>query len=201
MLWLRTMSKAAKKQKRELRRLSLRCAIRSSIFPTRPRCATGATRLVGKSCSLCPDQEIAHHPVSMRTSSRGSQSQGRGYQTRNQQAPPLRNGSASRAAAGHEGSAPAFRERAAFLGGRALPHGFRIAPRLAAHTKIHVKTLHQMFGPAGNPTARNLFEIVAYLQHAEGVRFEVRSARSPAPKKRRQPSRRPKRLGSLTAKS
>ena len=35
-------------------------------------------------------------------------------------------------------------------------------PRLAAHTKIHVKTLHQMLGPAGNPTARNLFEIVAY---------------------------------------
>ena len=27
-------------------------------------------------------------------------------------------------------------------------------------------------GPSGNPQARNLFEIVAYLQHAEGVRFE-----------------------------
>ncbi|MGH9428488.1 MAG: transcriptional regulator [Terriglobia bacterium] len=51
-------------------------------------------------------------------------------------------------------------------------------PKLAAHTKIHVKTLHQMFGPNGNPTAKNLFEIVAYLQHAEGVRFEVRSART-----------------------
>ena len=71
-------------------------------------------------------------------------------------------------------------------------------PKLAAQTKIHVKTLHQMFGPAGNPTARNLFEIVAYLQHAEGVRFEVRSARGPSHKKRRQPSRRPKRI-SLTA--
>jgi len=35
-------------------------------------------------------------------------------------------------------------------------------PKLAAHTKIHVETLHQMFGPNGNPTARNLFEIVAY---------------------------------------
>jgi hypothetical protein len=46
-------------------------------------------------------------------------------------------------------------------------------PKLAARTKTHVKTLHQMFGPNGNPTARNLFEIVAYLQHAEGVRFEV----------------------------
>ncbi|GAC1622357.1 MAG: hypothetical protein NVS9B13_15080 [Candidatus Acidiferrum sp.] len=48
-------------------------------------------------------------------------------------------------------------------------------PKLAGHTKIHVKTLHQMFGPKGNPTARKLFEIVAYLQRAEGVRFEVRS--------------------------
>jgi hypothetical protein len=51
-------------------------------------------------------------------------------------------------------------------------------PKLAAHTKIHVKTLHQMFGPNGNPTARKLFEIVAYLQNAEVVRFEVRSTRT-----------------------
>ena len=48
--------------------------------------------------------------------------------------------------------------------------------KLAAHTKIHVKTLHQMFGPSGNPTAGKLFGIVAYLQRAEGVRFQVRSA-------------------------
>lgn len=58
-------------------------------------------------------------------------------------------------------------------------------PKLAAHTKIHVKTLHQMFGPNGNPTANNLFEIVAYLQHAEGVRFEIRSARAALRAKRR----------------
>jgi hypothetical protein len=32
-----------------------------------------------------------------------------------------------------------------------------------------------MLGPRGNPQARNLFEIIAYLQHAEGVGFEVRS--------------------------
>lgn len=48
-------------------------------------------------------------------------------------------------------------------------------PKLAEHTKIHVKTLHQMFGPKGNPTATNLFEIVAYLQRQEGVRFQVRT--------------------------
>ena len=51
-------------------------------------------------------------------------------------------------------------------------------PKLAARTNIHVKTLHQMFGPNGNPTASNLFEIVACLQQEEGVRFEVRPTRA-----------------------
>jgi DNA-binding phage protein len=63
-------------------------------------------------------------------------------------------------------------------------------PKLAEHTKLHVKTIHQMFGPRGNPTARNLFEIVAYLQAAEGVRFEVRPARAAFRKKRRAAVRR-----------
>ena len=53
-------------------------------------------------------------------------------------------------------------------------------PQLAAHTKIHVKTLHQMLGPKGNPTATNLFEIVAYLQRHEGVRLQVRTGRAVA---------------------
>jgi hypothetical protein len=65
-------------------------------------------------------------------------------------------------------------------------------PGLATHTKIHAKTLHQMFGPNGNPTANNLFEIVAYLQNAEGVRFEVRSTRAALRAKRRSSSRRNK---------
>jgi hypothetical protein len=51
-------------------------------------------------------------------------------------------------------------------------------PQLAAHTKIHVKTLHQMLGPNGNPTASNLFEIVSYLQRLEDVQFEVRPRRT-----------------------
>jgi DNA-binding phage protein len=62
-------------------------------------------------------------------------------------------------------------------------------PKLAGHTKIHAKTLHQMFGPRGNPTASKLFGIVAYLQHAEGVRFQVRSARRGPQGKRRPPLR------------
>jgi DNA-binding phage protein len=50
-------------------------------------------------------------------------------------------------------------------------------PALAKHTRIHVKSLHQMFGPRGNPTAHNLFQIVAYLQRREGIRLQVRSSR------------------------
>jgi DNA-binding phage protein len=53
-------------------------------------------------------------------------------------------------------------------------------PKLAAQTKIHAKTLHRMFGPNGNPTASNLFEIVACLQRSEGVRLEVRTAPKPS---------------------
>ena len=70
-------------------------------------------------------------------------------------------------------------------------------PRLAEHTKLHVKTLHQMFGPSGNPTANNLFEIVAYLQHAEGVRFEVRSTRAALRIKQQPSSLRTKRTAAL----
>jgi len=46
-------------------------------------------------------------------------------------------------------------------------------PALAEKTGIHVKTLHQMFGPKGNPTAANLFNVVACLQEFEGVRLQV----------------------------
>lgn len=53
-------------------------------------------------------------------------------------------------------------------------------PQLAIHTNIQVKTLHQMFGPKGNPTAANLFQIVAYLQQREGIRLQVRSGRAVA---------------------
>jgi hypothetical protein len=35
------------------------------------------------------------------------------------------------------------------------------------------KTLMRMLGPSGNPSVRNFFEIVAYLQHCEGTILEV----------------------------
>lgn len=46
-------------------------------------------------------------------------------------------------------------------------------PALSERTGIHAKTLHQMFGPRGNPTASNLFKIIACLQQHEGVRVQV----------------------------
>jgi len=70
-------------------------------------------------------------------------------------------------------------------------------PKLAARTNLHVKTLHQMFGPNGNPTARNLFEIVAYLQRAEGVRFEVRSMHAALRTKKRPSPKRGKKTTSV----
>ena len=47
---------------------------------------------------------------------------------------------------------------------------------LAEATHIPPKSLMRMLGPAGNPRADNLFEIVSYLQHREGVRFQVKTS-------------------------
>ncbi len=48
-------------------------------------------------------------------------------------------------------------------------------PKLASATHHSAKSLMRMLGPRGNPQARNLFEVVAYLQRKERVRFEVRA--------------------------
>lgn len=32
----------------------------------------------------------------------------------------------------------------------------------------------RMLGPKGNPQAKNLFDVIAQLQQAEGVQFELR---------------------------
>jgi hypothetical protein len=37
------------------------------------------------------------------------------------------------------------------------------------------KSLMRMLSPAGNPQARNLFEMVAYLQKAESTALEIRA--------------------------
>jgi DNA-binding phage protein len=47
---------------------------------------------------------------------------------------------------------------------------------LSGATKHSAKSLMRMLGPSGNPQARNLFEIVEYLQRKERVRFKVATA-------------------------
>jgi DNA-binding phage protein len=49
---------------------------------------------------------------------------------------------------------------------------------LAEATHIPSKSLMRMLGPAGNPRADNLFEIVSFLQRREGVRFEIKASRA-----------------------
>ena len=53
--------------------------------------------------------------------------------------------------------------------------GFR---RLEDATSIPASSLMRMFGPNGNPSARDLFGILAHLQAQEGVNFEIRAHRS-----------------------
>ena len=47
---------------------------------------------------------------------------------------------------------------------------------LADGTNHSPKSLMRMLGPGGNPQARNLFEIVQFLQRREKVRFKVHAA-------------------------
>lgn len=44
---------------------------------------------------------------------------------------------------------------------------------LAKRTKISSPSLQRMFGPNGNPSAQNLFGVIAALQKAEGVSVEL----------------------------
>ena len=45
--------------------------------------------------------------------------------------------------------------------------------KLAEATETPAKSLMRMFGPRGNPQARNLFGVLGYLQKQAGVEFHV----------------------------
>ena len=45
--------------------------------------------------------------------------------------------------------------------------------KLSRLTRKPSKSLLRMLGPKGNPQARNLFEVIARLQKAEGLHFEL----------------------------
>ena len=45
---------------------------------------------------------------------------------------------------------------------------------LATATGTQPKSLMRMFGPEGNPTAKNLMTVIGHLQRASGVHLQVR---------------------------
>jgi len=47
--------------------------------------------------------------------------------------------------------------------------------KLAEETGTPAKSLMRMFGPTGNPNARNLLTVLHRLQHASGVSLRVQS--------------------------
>ena len=49
--------------------------------------------------------------------------------------------------------------------------------KLAEETGTPTKSLMRMFGPRGNPNARNLFSVIHRLQSASGVSLRVRPSR------------------------
>ena len=48
---------------------------------------------------------------------------------------------------------------------------------LGSLTNKPPKSLMRMFGPAGNPYARNVFEVISRMQQHEGVQLEVKAVR------------------------
>ena len=48
-------------------------------------------------------------------------------------------------------------------------------PALALTVDTPAESLMRMFGPKGNPSARNLFGVIAALQEREGVHFAVKA--------------------------
>ncbi len=49
--------------------------------------------------------------------------------------------------------------------------------RLADATGTPTKSLMRMFGPRGNPNARNLFSVIDHLQKTSGVNLHVQALR------------------------
>ncbi|QNI30227.1 transcriptional regulator [Alloacidobacterium dinghuense] len=49
---------------------------------------------------------------------------------------------------------------------------------LAEATEIPVKSLLRMFGPSGNPQAKNLFQVIAYLQRLEKVHLKLTASKA-----------------------
>jgi len=66
---------------------------------------------------------------------------------------------------------------------------------LSSLTDKSAKSLIRMFGPKGNPQARNLFEVIDQLQKKEGVQLQVHTVK----KSRNRHSRSPQRVQRFTS--
>ena len=60
---------------------------------------------------------------------------------------------------------------------------------LSSLTEKSAKSLIRMFGPKGNPQARNLFEVIEQLQKKEGVQLQVHAVRKSRNRHSRAPQR------------
>jgi hypothetical protein len=60
-------------------------------------------------------------------------------------------------------------------GGGGSIRPLEVIRRVGAALGRSPKSLMRMLSPTGNPQARNLFEMIAYLQKAEGTVLEIRA--------------------------
>jgi DNA-binding phage protein len=67
--------------------------------------------------------------------------------------------------------------------------------KVAEETGIPVKSLMRMFGPSGNPNARNLFAVIRVLQQSAGAGLRVRADTKRAKSRIRASSRALRRAG------
>ena len=55
---------------------------------------------------------------------------------------------------------------------------------LAERTGKNPKRLMRILGPAGNPTAENLFSVIKYLKGQEGLEFDIRARQARSNRRR-----------------
>jgi len=63
---------------------------------------------------------------------------------------------------------------------RSYIHGTVGFIRLAEAIGKSPKSLMRMFSPSGNPQAKNLFDVLAYLQEADGIQLNIKASRADA---------------------
>jgi hypothetical protein len=71
---------------------------------------------------------------------------------------------------------PAFRRALLREAAESMLSGDTDTGKAVLRDYIPPKSLMRMLGPNGNPRADNIFDIMAFVQQHEGVRFQVKTA-------------------------